>query len=336
MRISDPGVLSLFTGVPGSGKTTIALVYGEKILKKNKDLVIVTNINMFKTRGAYIQGKRHQKKIEKNRDLTKGEVQELKTNWEYWEGVRDRVITCHGLMDFLEILTKYERILFIFDEAGIVASSGYSGSGKVIGQWEQFIKLSRKFGVSTFWIDQRGAGSIPPTMIELSNLNIHKPNKFLIEIWKGVNREHGSKQVNIRRLTRKDNTWIPFDTLSTASFKMDLPIIEDRQLTIKDLFDKVSDVNYNRLRPTIKEWLEEINKTLLRMREEQERENKEEEARKKDPIGSLKEAVFWILRDAEERGKDPPGPKAIGDLLGRKAQSISRIIREYREIQNAE
>ena len=295
--ISDPGTVTLFTGSMGTGKTDIALRYAELSQKKNQDLIIITNIVMM--------------------NKTK------KFKIEY----------CNSWFNYLQLIYKYPRSLLVLDEAGIFASSGYAKKGFDVGQWEVFLKLCRKWGVAVFWIDQRDEGSIPPTMREIAYYHVHKPSLFKVEVWRGMRGSKGSQKLSTRSIDERDKTNIPFDTLSPASWINDFPIWseegEDRQLTIRDLIDRVSNVNNSEVRPTMKAWFDEIKLNIDKKRLEIER-NKEGEG-KKNPL-TLKEVVFFVMDLDLKNGRDLKGSTEIGKFLGKKPQSIQRIIKEWKDL----
>jgi len=298
-KLSDPGTVTLFTGSMGTGKTDIALRYAELALEKNPDLVVITNIVMLR-------------KVRK------------------W-----KILYCNSWFKYLHLIHEHPRSILILDEAGIFASSGYSRKGYDIGQWEIFLKLCRKFGVAVFWIDQRDEGSIPPTMRVIAYYHVHKPQKYVVEVWRKMRHSKGSYQIQYRKLSSRDRTNIPFDTESPASWKDDFPVWyeedgEERQLTIRDLIDEVSDVNGSEVRPTMKKWFEKININHEKRRMAQERE-KEDAGR--DPLPrkmTLKEAVFFVLEDDEKHGRPRRGPSEIARFFHRKPQSISRIMKEWK------
>lgn len=299
-KLSDPGTVTLFTGSMGTGKTDIALRYAELALNKNPDLVLITNIVMMK-----------------------------KTR-------RWKIHYCNSWFEYLKLIYENPRSLLVLDEAGVFASSGYSRNGFDIGQWEVFLKLCRKFGVSVFWIDQRDVGSVPPTMREVAYYHVHKPQKFIVEVWRKMRQSKGSTQIQFRKISEKDRTNIPFDTLSPASWKDDFPVWygddgSEEKLTIRDLIDEVSDVNNAEVRPTMKEWFKKINinhdKYRLALEREKEKAVKEGSLR----VGTLKETVFFILEDDDKKGRERRGPTEIASFLHRKPPSISRIIKEWEE-----
>lgn len=307
-KMSDPGILTVITGNQGSGKTDTALRHAELILKKYPDRVIVTNIVMIKT----------------------------DPRWRSWKG---RIIFCNSMWDLIGILSDHLNVILILDEAGVFATSGSAGVRADVGQWEIFVKLMRKYGVSLFWIDQRGVGSIPPTMRVLSYYHIHKTDKFFLELWRGFRQEKGSKVKDKRKLTFNDRTGIPFDTDSSASWDMSFPrISDDEEITVRDLIDYLADVNGSSVRSTMKEWIEDIKRKHEDYVRSKERDSIEEEDVRK--LSTLKDWVFWILDDwvrrcdeNKEKGKDPdPEPKTsdLARISGRSPQSISRIKSEYR------
>lgn len=293
-RISDPGTLTILTGNRGSGKTDFSLRIVETISKKNPEIKILTNIVMLE-------------------DTSKWNI---------------KVIT--RLTELIEEIIENRRIHIVLDEAGIFASSGNAGNRKDLGQWEMFCKLFRKFGISLMWIDQRGVGSVPPTMRELANFHLHKHNKFLYEMWEGFKGEKGSKKLETRRISKEDRTSIPFDTNATGSFIMDLPEIDGNQLTIRDLFDELANVNSSRSRATMRAWMDKINLTVQAQLDAQIKDSELEGSGGVSRDLTLKEVVFWIYNHAEEKGIDIPKTSEISKILGRSQQSISRLKREWK------
>jgi len=280
----------------GTGKTDNALKYSEIALEKNPDLVVITNIVMLK-------------KIRK------------------W-----KVIFCNSWFEYIKLLYENPRSILVLDEAGIFASSGYSSKGSDIGQWELFLKMCRKFGVAVFWIDQRDVGSIPPTMRTIAYYHIDKPEMFTMETWRKTKYSKGSKLISKRKLSKKDRTKIPFDTEAPASWNNDMPIWygeEERQLTIRNLIDRVSNVNGFQIRPTIKEWMEEIKRNQADHSRVLEREKDRADAKDSKKGITLKEVVFFLLSEDEKNERTRKGPSEIGKFFNRKPQSISRIIKEY-------
>lgn len=302
-KLSDPGTVTMITGVMGSGKTDLALRFAETIIEKHPETVIITNIVM-------------------NRSVRK------------W-----KILYCNSWWNFLKLIVEHEKSILILDEAGIFASTTDSGKMSDMANWNRFIKLSRKFGMSIFWIDQRDYGSIPPTVRELAVFHVHKPEKYSYELWAGFRGDRGSNKIKQRFLTSKDRTNIPFDTLSTGSWLNDMPKWyegeDSRQLTIRDLFDKVSSVNGSEIRRTMKEWITEIKRNNEVYNDAvQERDKKKVLQESSSHVTTLKEIVFFIL-DADLKKGRKRGPSEIGKFLDRKPQSISRIMKEWKE-QNTE
>ena len=114
MPYYDPGSLSIISGRMGAGKTDYSLRLVEIAMKKAKGIQIISNIAM--------------KKKVKNYHFT------------------------NNLMGLLDQMVKVNHGLLVLDEAGIFGSSGSSGLKRETGQWEQFIKLSRKFGLATLCV----------------------------------------------------------------------------------------------------------------------------------------------------------------------------------------
>jgi hypothetical protein len=294
-KFSTPGTLTIITGNRGSGKTDLSLRFAETIVEKHPKIKILTNIFM------------------------KGPAEDWNIT----------VIT--KLTELLENMVQHDRIHLILDEAGIFATSGSAGNRGDVGQWEQFIKLFRKFGISMMWLDQRGVGSVPPTMRTLCNFHVHKKDLFSYLLWNGFKEMEGTKRIDGYLLSKKDRTVIPFDTNATASFIMDLPKIDGYQYTIRDLFDRLSNVNSEQVRATMKEWLQEV-----KSKEEQEHLNIErelKEALQGGPSGSmsLQDCLFWIFHDAEKRKEDLPKTGDLSKILGRTKQQISNIKSKYRK-----
>jgi hypothetical protein len=300
-KYSDPGTLTIIEGRMGAGKSDLALRMAEKSQEKNPDIKIITNVMM-------LEGV--------SKDLLR----------------RRGIFFCNNWWGLILLLLTVHRSILILDEAGIFASSGYSGKGSDIGPWEQFIKQSRKFGVAIFWIDQRGEGSVPPTMRALTCYHYYKPQKFRYEMWEGFREMSGSKLINKRKLTHKDRTTIPFDTDANGSWSSNIPKImedgEEKEPSIRDLIDCVSDVNGSQIRPTMKGWVEKIQLNHAKMVQVLEREY---------TVGSpdnrpltMKEVIRWLLDDWKKREKEERGPSAVADFMYRTPQSISRAMKEIK------
>ena len=287
--LSTPGTLTVITGNRGSGKTDLSLRLTEAIIQKNPGIRILTNIVMLRKQNE----------------------------------INLQVIT--KLTELIENMIQYKRIHLILDEAGIFATSGNAGNRKDVGQWELFIKLFRKFGISMMWIDQRGVGSVPPTMRELTNFHIHKKDLFMYEIFEGFKGENGTRKLESRILTHTDRTKIPFDTDATGSFIMDLPEVDGYQYTVKDLFDAMANVNSKQARPTMEKWMDKVKSKQAEMELNLEREK---ETVKRSPIFEelkVQDIVFWILSDAEKRNKNPPGTVELSKILNRSKAQISNL-----------
>jgi len=216
MSFHDPGTLSIVSGRMGAGKTDWALKMCEYAMKKKPHIKIISNIGMMKPVKNYL--------------------------------------FCNTLTALLEAMIKVKEGILVLDEAGIFGSSGASRRQKDNGQWEQFAKLSRKFGLATIWIDQRVTGSVLPTIRDLARYRFHKRTKFELEIY-----EHGDDidqwlLVDRIRLTSEDRTRLPFDTLDIGSFEMDLP----DDLTIRDVFNYLSKFRSSEVRTALKGWLNKI------------------------------------------------------------------------------
>jgi hypothetical protein len=228
----------------GSGKTDWSLRLAEEAMKKRPGIQIISNIRNTRP----VKGYRF----------------------------------CNSLRELLRAMIDVNHGLLILDEAGIFGSSGASTRRKEVGQWEQFVKLSRKFGLATIWIDQRVKGSVLPTMRDLAKYRFHKPKKFICEIYQGGHED--DPIIDRLKLTSKDRTTLPFDTLDIGSFRMDLPEIIEmvngkekaRQLTIRDVFDHLSKFRSSEVRSELRKWLDEI-ETKADKRAEDDRENLSEE-----------------------------------------------------------
>lgn len=303
-RYSDPGVITIWTGRPGSGKSNMALRYGEASLKKHR-IPIITNIVML--------------------DAIKD-----------WPGVH----VCTRMTDLLKTMCQYQRALVILDEAGIYSSSGAGGSQKERGQWEMFIKLSRKFGVATFWIDQRGYGSVPPTMRELCTYHIHKPGKTRLEMYYGFKGEPDSRLIASRNIGREDLTTIPYDHLAPGSFIIDLP---DRdvydpntnkwkieQQTIRDLFDYIANSKSTEIRGRVLEWLSVEKFTVNPSMEGSAVEGGPKKGGR-DRAVNIRDVIFFILDKAERDHRDVRSCD-IRDVLGLRSLSrVSNIKKEWKD-----
>jgi hypothetical protein len=226
MPYYSPGTLSIVSGRMGSGKTDWSLRLAEEAQRKSPGLRIITNIRNTKPVHNYL--------------------------------------FCNRLTDLLRAMIEVKHGLLILDEAGIFGSSGASSRRKELGQWEQFVKLSRKFGLATIWIDQRVGGSVAPTMRDLAKYRFHKPGKFFCEIYQGGHED--DPIIERLKLTSMDRTTLPFDTLDIGSFNMDLPETVEivngkekkKQLTIRDVFNFLSQFRSSEVRPALADWLDKI------------------------------------------------------------------------------
>ena len=142
--------------------------------------------------------------------------------------------------------------------------------------------------------------------------------------------EPGTKRIDGRILSHKDRTAIPFDTNATGSFIMDLPEIDGKQITIRDLFDRMANVNSKDTRRTMRGWLEEVKSKHAEEALNIERELKGSGEDPPSPSICLQDLVFWILTDADQKGKDPPNTGDIARILCRSKQQISNIKRKWK------
>jgi len=278
-----------------------------------------------------------------------------------WEGYREKHGKPHPLQDkFIEVtslkklfwtLTEIDRGILITDEAGIFASSGASGKRKDLGQWEQIIKLIRKFHVSVIWIDQRGKGSTPPTIREMCSYHIHKPQKYEAEFYE-IEYDHRRDDVKEKKIFSlvvppTYRTGIPYDTYAPGSFEMDLGTVSKwdekgketvEVLTARHVFDYTRKVKGRSLKPALAKWLKIFN--IDRdddLTPEQERLLLEEltppesQPPPKPRPPTEKEIVFHILSKSKEKGMDPPKTSELAKILLTSDAVISRIKKQWRE-----
>ena len=297
------GSASLYWGP--SGKTDFSLRLGEDSLKKVSGLEIITNIQMTKP--------------------------------------MDRLTVVTKLTELLDKMVRTKHALLILDEAGIFASSGASRRNESIGQWEQIIKLSRKFGLATIWIDQRTFGSVPPTIRELCRLYIYKPTKFRANVYDGL--QPNSRKLATWRLTTADRTTLPFDTYSVGSFSMDLPdkmvTRQDgkqvlQRVTMTNVFEALANVPSDRTRPELEKFMLKLGAEYDINARDKERETLEGEASSPPPV-SARSVVFSVLSLWKDReGLDPvkdrkrfPSSKDLAKLVKVDTRSVRKYKQEW-------
>jgi hypothetical protein len=318
--MGDNGALTVFTGRPGSGKSNRALYYAERI-QANFSKAIVTNIILLSDKGeSYKQG-------------YNGRIG--------WDGLHN-VFSLRGL---LKAIIQHERIHLILDEAGVYASSGASRRNEYIAQFEMIIKLCRKFRMSVAWIDQRGTGSVPPTMRELAQFHVHKPYKTREVIYDGFPDSGWSiRKVKDIRVTRNDLTRIPYDHEAPGGFDFDLPWMlkmnkkgkeELTRATMRDVFSAIKNLNYTAARPALGEWLKKLEVEERRILLDNESDI--EEGGPWSRTVTMREAIAAILdKWVEKEGIDPskerkklPSTKDLAYMFLSSEAEISRIKTEY-------
>lgn len=304
-QILKRGTISRITGKPGSGKTHGALMLIERTWKrfraekKKWPYKVLTNIVIDWDKYKAAEGKEHPMRS----DII--QVTSLKTL--YWE-----------------ILETRDAVL-VLDEAGLFGSSGAAGVRKALGQWEQILKLCRKLGMAIIWIDQRGKGSIPPTVRELCSWHIHKPSKTRLVLKEVQYLDDGRDAIE-----RKKGTWkyfggvtIPFDTHAPGSFDMELgekAVIKGKKevwipITTADVYNAVKSCKEREIRPTLKEFL--LHFSIAPDRADQRANN-----RVGVPEGRMDDAP----KDLERRGGPRVRPQAIDCDKG----AVYAILDRYR------
>ena len=165
----------------------------------------------------------------------------------------------------LDAIAKHERLLIVMDEGGIHGTSNYGASHSDNGEWIKFIKQQRKFGCSTLWIDQTEDGSIPPQLRKMAVYKFHKWRKgkvgsgtYFVEIYEKKNGEWEGIPQNPMIADYNSRTSLPFDSEHNASFRMDLP----GKMTIKDVFDHLSDFPTSEVKGELLKVLKKINTEL--------------------------------------------------------------------------
>ncbi len=151
MSIFDPGCITVVTGKPRCGKTSLTLLLAEMALKKNPEIQIISNIMI-------------DKKL-------------------------DRYHHFSTSSEFIWYLSQVKRGIFITDEAGTFATSGANDIKQVRGQLEAFAKLAGHFGLSTIWIDQRYDNSVPPLIRTLASYRFHCPSRGYVEMYEIENEQ---------------------------------------------------------------------------------------------------------------------------------------------------
>lgn len=240
-QVFNEGTITRVTGKPGAGKTFGAMWFIERCwnrlrkARKRWPYKILTNVI-----------------IDWDRDpahpMRKDIIQVTSLTTLYWE-----------------ILESKEAVL-VLDEAGLFGSSGAAGRRKDLGQWEQIIKLCRKLGMAIIWIDQRGKGSIPPTVRDLCTWHIHKPGKGYILLKEVEYRDDGKEPVE--RIRGKYRSWggltIPYEGKAPGSFDMFLGekavIVGKKEkwvpITTHDVYDAIKSCKEREIRPTLRKFLE--------------------------------------------------------------------------------
>lgn len=324
-RITDPGTVTRITGTMGTGKTDFSLFIAEQGICKRKDpdYRILTNIVM---------------------------------DWDMdpEHPLRDQVIEVTSLPRLYWEITRTKQGVLILDEAGIYASTGASSKRSEIGQWEQIIKLIRKFGLGIIWIDQRGKGSTPPTVRALCRYHVHKPYKTRAEFYEVYYDQRGDKERERKlatwKVSKESTTSLPFDTNAPGSFNMVLGVrtevkdngkSKDIPLTSRDVFDYLANVKGREIRPKLQAWLRYHNITdktpqasLLEkeLPSKVDLDNKGEDLEDEGVrIPSATEAIFLVLDKAQEKGRDPPKNKILADIFDIHPVSVSRIRGQWRE-----
>lgn len=294
MAYYDRGRLSLITGRMGSGKTDFGLYLAERSQQKVKDLVIISNVALTRKRDNYI-----------------------------W---------CNSLSKLLKAMTEVKRGLLIIDEAGIYATSGAGGSWKDNGQWVRFIKMQRKFGISTIWIDQTVDGSVLPAIRNLAlykfvKSKMDRTNQYYVDIFIHGEEKDEWDLVKGYQVGPDSVTSLPYDTDDIGSFKMDLPF----DLTIKDVFDHLSDFRSSEVRPALKKWLEDIET------KKQEAEAGEERKDTSEPweILTKRDAIFFLMElHQPEDTRSYPRNKDLKKILNISDQYARSIKKEWFKVKS--
>lgn len=320
------GTISRVSGKPGSGKTDGSLYLAELQWKRAR-ITVLTNIVI---------------DWEKNPD----------------HPMRSHIHQVTSLKGLLWKILDIREGILILDEAGIFGSTGAAGRRQDLGTWEMILKLIRKFGLAVMWIDQRGKGSTPPTVRELSSWHIHRPSKFIMEIYEVFYKDdHRDPIERIRarwRMNEKNTTTVPYDTHAPGSFDMNLGDRDvydpekdkwhKEEIRLREILDAIRNVREKDLRPTMKRFLEKNNmapEPETAAAEEREREKEEEKGLPTPSSPAMipvlpqraltrKEIVFWILDLHEKAGKDPPKTKVLAHVLMVPGETISRIKNQWK------
>lgn len=252
-HIFDEGVITRISGKMGSGKTHGALFLAERSFWKLYAMQSKQSKHRF----------RYPYKILTN----------IKINWKEWENkhngkphpMKEYFIFITSLRGLFNSIVEVDKGILILDEAGIFASSGYSSKSKSIGQWEHILKLCRKFGLAIMWIDQRGKGSTPPTVRDLSTYHIDKPGKYNMIMYEVFYTDNGRdpREKVVGKYRYRGGVTIPFYTKAPSSFDMRIGEKEvfvkgkwvTEELQAEDVFNATKDCTPENMRPVMKKFL---------------------------------------------------------------------------------
>jgi hypothetical protein len=330
-QVMKRGTITRITGKPGAGKTHGALMFIER------------------TRKRFLQeGKHWPYKVLTN----------IIIDWDQdpKHFMRNDIIQVTSLRTLYWQILEGQDFILVLDEAGLFGSSGAAGVRKHMGQWEMVLKLCRKLGMSIIWIDQRGKGSIPPTVRDLASWHIHKPSKGAFILKEVLYTDDGRDAVE--RTRGKYKAWggvtIPFDTHAPGSFDMELgekAVIKNKRevwvpITTADVYDAIKSCKQREIRPTLKAFLKlyaippDRTDTQANYRERVHNEEEQiiREGGRRGPspvhpgiVDNDKAAVYAIIDRHRAKGlKEMPLPREIQAALPwMYASTVSRYILNY-------
>lgn len=276
MAYYDRGRLSLITGRMGSGKSDFGLYLCERAQQKDPDLTIISNIAMMKPVKNFI-----------------------------W---------VNSLKKLLHAMVDTEKAILLIDEAGIYATSGAGANWKDNGQWVKFIKMQRKFGISTIWVDQTIEGSVLPAIRNLALYKFVKTKndrtkQYFVDIFIQGEEKDDWDFIKGYEVGFESVTTLPYDTDDIGSFKMELPL----DMTIQDVFDHLSNFRSSEVRPELKKWLDDIE---TKQAEQDHGEEKEDHSEPWESL-SKRDAIFYLMNLHQPKSnKDYPRNRDLKEILG--------------------